>query len=865
MRPGLRFAACVACLMAVILAWHVLMGEREGGQASLPTGGDRSEMATVTNDLEMARAGAARQPSSRKSNIYDPANRYEVRNSLDRAPETGEYCIATGRVVDATGRGIGGARIHMNAILRDRSEIGCIVAHGHDSDGFVGIDTWTFATMLETSDLYKNRGDCEWETHTGPEGNFNIYLSGELLSGFRVSIWKGGWVYLTKTSYDLELDLASAKQRGSLQFENLELQRSGSVRLRLVDCRGESWKRKVNMELDSMDSRRGPGSARALVSAAGAHKGREPGVFIFDSVMPGAHALKIKYKFGPQFETWGDYFYESAVVVSAGAETELLVRMPAANQPGDASLLLYADSGGPIPPPENIHITDLQSGAAVACRADYTIEKGEGRAFSVKIDDPRYLPAEKNITFDSWAAYFFLDGAATAALDLGGEGSSPPAGPFQISIQYDEAAAGERLTMKEPAFSLQLPLAACTITISAEGFEDRAIRIENLKAGENRHIPVMLKSAANTGCNISGLVICEDSSTDPGNVSVHLQPVDARGIADSRRGFDAAPDAAGRYQFNAVPNGKYVLFGTLAPERKSEMLTIVVTNGRAPEVPVIEIRSSGILTGRILGRDLPETRSGKGEAGTLSLRANGRAVIRDQQIVQDNYLFTELTPGDYDIYIQPEGADPVYYDCVLVEAGKIIKKDIQLNNLRAAGMQLALAIVYELEDGSRMPAPGVRVALRPENSDGRTMAGAITNGDGIVTFPNSFSGPAICEITAANGVWSATTKIRIAGEPGLLQKENIMLKLVERELTFRAAGGRTVWPDSIGVESPLTGDAEFRALPVAGVGIPIRARLPVGKYRFSVEGFGVTPWTDWDAQLPRIIKLQLGPAPLPPR
>jgi hypothetical protein len=135
----------------------------------------------------------------------------------------------------------------------------------------------------------------------------------------------------------------------------------------------------------------------------------------------------------------------------------------------------------------------------------------------------------------------------------------------------------------------------------------------------------------------------------------HREPVPnstvvARRLSDGME-FVSTADANGRYQFPALPSGKYTLTADPAESSQAGENGLDVRPGTCQDLTV-----SRFPPARLAGRLLHADGSPVANAEVFALSADDSSYVRAEVDEQGNFLFHSLEPGEYVLGMSPSGA-----------------------------------------------------------------------------------------------------------------------------------------------------------------------------------------------------------------
>lgn len=258
------------------------------------------------------------------------------------------------------------------------------------------------------------------------------------------------------------------------------------------------------------------------------------------------------------------------------------------------------------------------SGPGIAPRAatkvarssqSFSFEDLEPGSYSVQIDDPRFLPWRADGVEPGSSVDAKLKGSAAVILTVVDAATGANVERYEIDVRFDGAQFGPSTfrvlekSAEPPAGGLFDGLVPFdqTLIVRADGYAPYEAAAPALAANETRALAVRLTR----GVTVSGVVRARGSGAPHADVAVALRRQEKTpGAFRSRSADDPAArstrtDAAGRFAFDLVGDGAWIVEGTASPTLSAQR-DVTVANGAASEA-TIEFPPSGVLVGRLIG------------------------------------------------------------------------------------------------------------------------------------------------------------------------------------------------------------------------------------------------------------------------
>lgn len=654
---------------------------------------------------------------------------------------------------------------------------------------------------------------------TGPDGRFEFQL--ETPHTYYFSCWARGPVPFVLTWWKVgEIEPDTLRDLGDLTLET-----GGTVLARVVNPQGQviasGWNLRISRDAEPLgDGRHSPTVSGPRVAGSGSCR--------IDQVPPGRCRTSVEFKngakaVGPEIE------------VHPGQVIDLEIRYAG---PDPAMRIVLTTLVKPRVPlyPERKHVR--LSGNGIDSRQaepqpypqqSYVFDDVPSGRYTIRIDDPRFDPWEKTDIQPgpSGAIYAKLKGTSALQLAVRDRRTGAALQRYRVALlpQDWNAYTREIVLLEEkqepPAGGLIDGLVAhdFTLRISADGLALFQQQLREFRPGEIRRVRADLVP----GGTIAGVVVEADGATAAPGVSVGLyQPAEEDDGPDSpyvgageyaqdpqrhRTAWKTlVTDERGRFQFDKVPAGVYVLRATLGAQTSAVREGLEITLDEwIDELRIVlpamrylhgTIRlPSDVALDRVLLAAFPESgdlRAGDGSIAVVYTHERGTHRELSCLVAED---------GGYRVGPLPQGPARVVLIPLALRRFSIAGGGRE--NVDAAGLDLGLVTVEETGDTRHdfdlrsrapgrlelevlvggQPVRGLRVDANPQGRGDSLGVAKKTDQDGTVAlqlFPGSWS-LAIC---SAGPNWSYHHDSPVQIAPGGTQSLTLDVHLAKGALAI---------------------------------------------------------------------------------
>lgn len=456
MRRGIVISAllALASVMSVLLLISptgeraVILSESSSGASQMgefALSGDRSEIATIPFTTERR---VIVESDERPS---EPAPTYNYNRTI------------AGTVVNERGEPVDGARVHFTV-----SSTGCVpgaVSHRHRAPSEFTVSAPQNG-RLDNSDAFAVRDPCRLEVFTDKNGKYTFPCPDTLETTVYVNIWKAGYVYEGRSSWDLPGHPLLTKN-ATIDFGLISLRPAGELRLFIFDCTGAPFAGNIDIQFLPAARFLDDTNREFTLLAAGARYNRATGECTFSSVSPEPLSLKFYIP-----EDYVDYSYPSILNVAAGSVVSARMVLPRENVVRDTKILFANSCGGPAPPLQFVSVKRLGDGRRIPVDPDFSIHDLAPGDHEIIVNDPRYKKETKIFSPQRGEDPFVvLEGPdSNIQIDVVDAATRAPIESFECTVSFDRAP-GEVWSPLNGSFTLNdVPLCPFKVSITAKGY-----------------------------------------------------------------------------------------------------------------------------------------------------------------------------------------------------------------------------------------------------------------------------------------------------------------------------------------------------------------------------------------------------------
>ena len=635
------------------------------------------------------------------------------------------------------------------------------------------------------------------------------------------------------------------------------LLRGGAIEGRIVDRDGESiagkgWSISASSRTER-SSGRNPTRGRASADAEGRFRieGMPPGLVDLSARHDLANRMKgvaVTVVGGETVEV--DIVYDGPLFENRITVTTFSRPFYVMNDPEPSSIKLYG--GGP-----EARVAEKIEGSSQS----YSFDELEPGAYTIEVDDPRYLPWRQDGVRTGTEVNAHLKGSASFYMDVRDADSGKAIELYSLRVRFrnvnfspNEFEVHDGKSPVEGGLFEGMFPGDYTVTARAEDGRVAAVEVDELLPGEARKVTILVgRPTIVTGRVTSGgrpvagidVLLLRPAEVDDSPASPILnRHSSSSNESKYRKELDAATtDAGGRFELQLAAAGTFALFADQGGGIKVATETFTVAQGETKSVN-LALPGSGRLVGRILAStgELPKglrvwvLSADPDRAGTLPSR-NLPTVKPDGSF--DSGL---LKAGDVTVYLFPpanvqrgfssSGGRPLgaaELGTVSIPDGEVVERDFTL----AAELPGTLRVTVR---NHGQPLQSANLTLVAEDG-GRLIA--VTDAEGRTGPIPAFPGTWTVHVTDPGGAWTHEHPTPVGLPPGAERLVDIDVQATEASLTFM----------DIGTDEPLAHrkiafakfDPDRPELPIWGNPSTtdgegrFTVTLPPGEYRFVLD------------------------------
>ena len=397
-------------------------------------------------------------------------------------------------------------------------------------------------------------------------------------------------------------------------------------------------------------------------------------------------------------------------------------------------------------------------------------------AYTLELDDPRYLPWRKDGVWPGTSVQAQLEGSSALVLDVR-DTNDEPLERYEVRVAFRnvnffprEFRVHDGETPLEGGMLRGIFAGDLTVTVLAEDLGRAAVDVDGLAPNETRSVGLRLEAVGSLALGVGGRVVHPDG-TPVANAEVSLvSPAEIDDSPDSPllswdgQSSDPRPfrhvrevvvtGADGAFHLQAPDPGPYFLLSTFGPLLSCWSELIEVTPDEPPSDHEIVLPRGGSLQGRIAGpseADYTGLRAWTCPTGELDRSSRRDPLLRTAVLLRPDgsYELGPVSPGAWDVLLllpESSGARSV------TRSGGRLSGSLPLGTVEVVDEQSVRGdfqvgasfpgrlVLTVLVNGA--PAPGLEVSLRRVDGSDPGTSVTVTGPDGssapLVAFPGLY-------------------------------------------------------------------------------------------------------------------------------